>query len=156
MDSLASSRDSPSGIHEASRRILSVILQRLDGFSGESRNLLICATNRKQDLDAALLSRFDLSIHYNLPDMNTRAAVFSRYAKHLSNEHLQTLAKESSSLSCRDIKDVCEQAERQTASSIVKKELSQKNATPDLNSYLNCIQKRKNAANGYKKSYVDI
>ncbi len=53
--------------HEASRRILSVLLQKIDGFEGSSKSTLICATNRMQDLDAALLSRFDLVIGYNLP-----------------------------------------------------------------------------------------
>ncbi len=53
--------------HEVSRRILSVLLQKIDGFEGSSKSTLICATNRMQDLDAALLSRFDLTIGYHLP-----------------------------------------------------------------------------------------
>ncbi len=53
--------------HEASRRILSVLLQKIDGFEGSSKSTLICATNRMQDLDAALLSRYDLTIRYHLP-----------------------------------------------------------------------------------------
>jgi AAA+ superfamily predicted ATPase len=32
----------------------------------------------KQDLDAALISRFDLCIRYELPDEHTRCAVFAR------------------------------------------------------------------------------
>ena len=65
------SRDS-SHMHEATRRSLSVVLQRLEGFNGKSKSLLICATNRRSDLDAALLSRFDLSIKFELPDFETR------------------------------------------------------------------------------------
>jgi len=45
IDSIAQSRDSE--IHEASRRILSTLLRRLDSFESTSNVLLICATNRK-------------------------------------------------------------------------------------------------------------
>ena len=70
IDALATSRDSQ--IHEASRRTLGVLLRRVDGFSSHensshekgSKTLLICATNRMQDLDAALLSRFDSSVRF--------------------------------------------------------------------------------------------
>jgi len=44
---------------------------------------LICATNRKIDLDPAIISRTDLSIIFDLPDSNTRKKIFSQYAKHL-------------------------------------------------------------------------
>ena len=60
VDALATSRDQ-SGMHEATRRMLSVLLRRLDGFRQDGKGTLtVCATNRKSDLDAALLSRFDL------------------------------------------------------------------------------------------------
>ena len=71
VDSVAGSRDN-SHMHEATRRILSVVLQRVEGFKGKGKSLLICATNRRSDLDAALLSRFDLSIKFELPDFETR------------------------------------------------------------------------------------
>lgn len=60
VDALATSRNQ-SGMHEATRRMLSVLLRRLDGFRQDGKGTLtVCATNRKSDLDAALLSRFDL------------------------------------------------------------------------------------------------
>jgi hypothetical protein len=60
-------------MHEASRRLLGVLLREIDGFNhrdtagsssdgggGDSskRSVVIGATNRQQDLDAALLSRY--------------------------------------------------------------------------------------------------
>jgi SpoVK/Ycf46/Vps4 family AAA+-type ATPase len=83
LDSLATSRDR-ADMHEASRRLLGVLLREIDGFdnaaveggssgaasgvaSGQQqqqrgaasrRSVLIGATNRRQDLDAALLSRW--------------------------------------------------------------------------------------------------
>lgn len=123
-------------MHEASRRILSVLLQKVEGFSSAKKTTVVCATNRKQDLDSALISRFDLCIRYDLPDEATRKAVFGRcvklprwslvlttlwlstesdnaldavafrYAKQLSSDELAQLAVLSSGLSCRDIKEV--------------------------------------------------
>lgn len=79
IDSLATSRE--TGIHEATRRILSTLLRKIDSFESEGDVLVICATNRKKDLDPALISRTDMSIRFELPDAPTRAQIFQRYAK---------------------------------------------------------------------------
>jgi len=94
-------------MHEASRRILSTLLRKIDSFESSSDVLLICATNRKQDLDAAMLSRIDMSIKFEKPDMLSRQAIFKRYAKHLSEKELQDLALISENFSGRNISDVC-------------------------------------------------
>ena len=72
---------------------------------GKCNSLIICATNRPQDLDAALLSRFDLMIKYNMPDAKTRIAIIQRYAKQFigNTTALQQLGEISNRLSCRDI-----------------------------------------------------
>ncbi len=44
-------------MHEATRRLLGVLLRHLDGFETNKRSVVIAATNRKEDLDPALLSR---------------------------------------------------------------------------------------------------
>lgn len=50
IDSLATRRGSE--MHEATRRILSVLLRRIEGFeSGTNGSLVIGATNRRDDLD---------------------------------------------------------------------------------------------------------
>ena len=74
VDSLATSRE--SGLHEATRRILSTLLRKIDSFESDGEVLVICATNRKKDLDPALISRTDLSIRFELPDSQTRALIF--------------------------------------------------------------------------------
>jgi len=101
IDSLATSRE--SGIHEATRRILSTLLRKIDSFESDSEVLVICATNRKKDLDPALISRLDLSVRFELPDSKTRALIFQRYAKQLSKEDLTKLGEISLILSGRDI-----------------------------------------------------
>jgi ATP-dependent 26S proteasome regulatory subunit len=75
-------------MHEASRRILSTLLRKIDSFESSTNVLLICATNRKSDLDPAMLSRIDLAVNFALPDKHARAAIFRRYAKHLKDEEL--------------------------------------------------------------------
>ena len=72
IDALATSRDAPGGMHEATRRSLSVLLRKLDGFEANASTVLIAATNRPQDLDAALTSRFELAVRFPLPDQSTR------------------------------------------------------------------------------------
>ena len=126
IDSLVGSRENQS-MHEATRRILSVILQRVEGFQGKGNNVLIGATNRKEDLDPALISRFDTSVRYNLPDFETRQSILRRYAKHLGRVALYNLAKESEGFSSRDIKDMCEQAERRWAAQAISQ-----NRTEDM------------------------
>ena len=43
--------------------MLSVLLRRMDGFDASENTALIGATNRKSDLDVALISRFDVQVH---------------------------------------------------------------------------------------------
>lgn len=121
IDSLAGSRD--KNMFEATRRVLSVLLRRLDGIDAVNSTITIGATNRKNDLDGALLSRFDQTIFFPLPNDKERAAIFGNYAKHLNDEDLMELAKISEKLSGRNIKDVCEYTERRwTRKLIIKKE----------------------------------
>lgn len=142
IDTVATSRDDHS-MHEATRHLLSVVLQQIEGFQGKGKSLLVCATNRKQDLDAALLSRIDLSIYFDLPDFNTRKSIFSYYAKQFKEQEkiLNNLADETDGMSCRDLKDICEQSERQCASRKIRKETS--GDFPSFEEYLKSIQRRK-------------
>ncbi|KAG6609393.1 aaa-type atpase family protein [Phytophthora cinnamomi] len=114
-----------------------IFIDEIDALAGD-RSGVVCATNRKQDLDAALISRFDLSIRYNLPDEKTRRAVFARYAKQLTGDELSQLATVSPQLSCRDIKEICEYAERKWASKVLKKE--ETTELPTLQTYMEAVK----------------
>ena len=61
-------------MHEATRRLLGVLLRQLDGFGPQSRSIVVGATNRRQDLDPALLSRFDAAVTFGLPSEPNRCA----------------------------------------------------------------------------------
>ncbi len=110
IDSLAGSRE--DGLFEATRRLLSVLLRKIEGFESREGVLTIGATNRAQDLDHALLSRFDHIISFPLPNAEERAAIFHGYAIHLTEQDCRTLGEAATAFSGRNIKDACERAER--------------------------------------------
>ena len=121
IDSLAGSRE--EGIVEATRKLLSVLLRKLDGFEGKPRTLTLGATNRKQDLDRALLSRFDKSIYFPLPDTKERAAILENYAFHLNEENRFVISSLLDGYSGRNMKDFCDFVERKWASAIIERSL---------------------------------
>jgi SpoVK/Ycf46/Vps4 family AAA+-type ATPase len=121
IDSLAGSRD--QNMFEATRRVLSVLLRRLDGIDAAKKTITIGATNRKDDLDHALISRFDQTIHFPLPNREERASIFSNYACHLSAEECLLLGERGDKLSGRNIKDICEFAERRWARKLLIKKM---------------------------------
>ena len=96
------------------------------GFEGKGKSLLLCATNRRTDLDAALLSRFNLVLTYPLPDPSARVAVIKRYAKQFDKDDtaLSQMTYASEGLSCRDIKEACENVERAYASRLIRRQLA--------------------------------
>lgn len=125
-------------MHESTRRLLGVLLRFMDGFHAP-RSIVIGATNRKGDLDPALLSRFDASVHFELPQIMCRAAIFARYARQLSDEEHKQLAAMTDGFSGRDIRDVCEQTERQWAARLIRKGGS---GLPGLQEYKQSVDAR--------------
>ena len=121
IDSLAGSRN--DNMFEATRRILSVLLRRLDGIDSVTNTITIGATNRKGDLDHALISRFDQTIHFPLPNEKERSAIYSNYAAHLNEEEIGSISKISGNFSGRNIKDICEFAERRWARKLIIKNM---------------------------------
>ncbi len=117
IDSLAGSRD--QNMFEATRRVLSVLLRRLDGIDSVTNTITIGATNRRNDLDAALVNRFDQTIRFPLPNEKERAAIFGNYATQLSPEELTALGAASEGLSGRSIRDICEFVERRWARKLI-------------------------------------
>lgn len=145
VDSFAIARDSE--IHEATRRILSVILRQIDGFEQDRRVVVIAATNRKEDLDPALISRFDSIICFGLPDQQTRVEIAAQYAKHLTRSELVQFSLATQEMSGRDIRDVCQQAERHWASKLIRgqvpKDEKGEPSLPPIDEYLSCAEQRR-------------
>ncbi|MBI4130686.1 AAA family ATPase [Candidatus Roizmanbacteria bacterium] len=80
LDALAPSRD---GAHEATRKVVSIILQNMDGFKANPHVTVLAATNRPQDIDEALRrpGRFDKKIFVGLPSVEGRIAILSVHMK---------------------------------------------------------------------------
>lgn len=84
IDSVAAQRDDES--HEASRRVVAQLLAAMDGFSQDDNVVVIAATNRPQDVDAALRrpGRFDWEIAFPMPGRTDRGLILRASAKRLS------------------------------------------------------------------------
>ncbi len=124
IDSLATSRE--DGLFEATRNLLSVLLRKLDGITKMGGIITIGATNRKEDLDPALLSRFDRKIFFPLPSVEERSEILSGFAIQLSQDERLSLAKDLEGYSGRNLKDFCDSVERKWVSELIlaKKEIS--------------------------------
>lgn len=113
IDALAPSRNEK--LFEASRRLLSVLLRKIDGIEAQANIITVGATNRLQDLDSALVSRFDSILEFSEPAAEDIRELLAFYAKHLPIDKSAQLAQEMAGLSVRAIRDVCLKAERQLA-----------------------------------------
>ncbi|MDH5719810.1 MAG: ATP-binding protein [Spirochaetia bacterium] len=139
IDSLAPSRNEK--IFEATRRMLSVLLRKIEGIESKTNYLTIGATNRKQDLDQALLSRFDTILEFPLPDIDDIANILKLYAKHLNKDENLKLAEKLKGYSPRAIKDICRRAERSQAREMIdsgEKEVK----LPGIEKYINSFSLR--------------
>ncbi len=109
IDALAGKRTAISRSWERSQ--LLTLLQWLEGVETSDNYVLIATTNRYQDLDAALLSRFKEVVFFPMPDEATIEALLRYYAKHLRKHQRQQLAKALVGFSPRAIKNFCETVE---------------------------------------------
>lgn len=111
-DSIMITRD--SGVHEATRRVISQLLMEIDGFSTkkDEKVLIMAATNRPWDLDDAMISRFQRKIYVPLPDIESRRQIFEIHLKgsSLSDMTITALSQMSDGYSGRDIANVCREA----------------------------------------------
>ncbi len=141
IDSLAPSRNDK--IFEATRRILSVLLRKLDGIEDYKNCITIGATNRKEDIDSALLSRFENIIEFPYPSQEDRIKILDLYAKHLQKQEKDTLARALVDNAPRGIKDICKQAERIHTRNIIEGQY--KTITPPpLQCYLGVLSQSSN------------
>ncbi len=141
IDSLAGSRN--QNMFEATRRILSVLLRKIDGMDPAEKTITIGATNRMTDLDPALISRFDQIIKFPYPNQEERAAIFANYARHLTNDECSHLGLKSANLTGRNIKDICEQTERRWVRKILVRNLE--TVPPPFDYYRQSLQIWKNS-----------
>ena len=107
---------SGSAIETENTRIVTALLNELDGFEPSQGVLVLAATNSISALDEALIrpGRFDARVSVPYPDENARIKLVEMYSrgKRLSPEcTAQALAKKFSGFSCAKIESVLNRAQ---------------------------------------------
>lgn len=108
-----------TGVDKENNRIITTMLNEMDGFDTKDGILVIAATNSYSSLDSALIrpGRFDLKYNIPNPDLNTRLKLIELYTKgkvldkdinkerladafeNLSSSAIETILNEASMLS---------------------------------------------------------
>ena len=104
-----------TGIDKENNRIITAMLNEMDGFTANNGLLVIAATNSFASLDPALVrpGRFDLKYHIGEPDYATRLKLVEIYTKDKKlGEDIDeaTLATSFDGLSCSAIEAVLNEA----------------------------------------------
>lgn len=104
-----------TGVDKENNRIITTMLNEMDGFNTEDGILVIAATNSYSSLDPALIrpGRFDLKYNISNPDYNTRIKLIELYTKKkkLSNDiEISKMAESFENLSCAAIEAIINEA----------------------------------------------
>ena len=124
IDSIGKKRDSYTS-DDVAPRVMSVLLEELDGFKGKSSVISIGATNMPDQLDPALIrpGRFDKIIYMHLPDAVARKSIFKVHLKRLPVDKgldYDKLSAMTERYSGADIKNICTEASRLAAREAVR------------------------------------
>lgn len=114
IDSVGAKRTN-SQIHPYANQTVNQLLSEMDGFSGSSGVIVIGATNKKENLDQALLrpGRFDMEVNVLPPDANGREEIFKLYLSKVnaaSNLDYKKLGLLSRGMTGADINNIVNQA----------------------------------------------
>lgn len=108
---------SESGVDEVGPRVLSTLLQEIDGYKDDKKPVIVVgATNVPNKLDPALMrpGRFDKIIYMHLPDFDARKAIFRVHLAKIRDKSpdidYDKLAKMTERYSGADIKNVVTEA----------------------------------------------
>ena len=104
-----------TGVDKENNRIITAMLNEMDGFDTEDGILVIAATNSYSSLDPALIrpGRFDLKYNISNPDQNTRIKLIELYTKNkkISEDiNKERLASSFENLSCSAIETILNEA----------------------------------------------
>lgn len=109
-----SDQDNMNGEREVSRTMLE-LLNQLDGFSELNNVKVICATNRPDTLDPALMrsGRLDRKIELPLPDEEARVAILKIHSSKMTlgdNVNFREIARSTEDFNGAMLKAVCVEA----------------------------------------------
>jgi len=114
IDSVGGKRSS-SVLHPYANQTINQLLAEMDGFHKNDGVIVLGATNRKQDLDKALLrpGRFDVQVEVPAPDVKGRVELLKFYLKSVAagdDIDVTKMAKGTTGFTGADIKNVVNQA----------------------------------------------
>ena len=103
------------GFHREHDQTLNQLLVELDGFGHRDEVVVMAASNRIQDLDAALLrpGRFDRQVLVAPPDVSGREAILTVHTRSkplAADVDLGRIAKQTSGLTGADLANICNEA----------------------------------------------
>lgn len=114
IDSVGQKRTN-SAIHPYANQTVNQLLTEMDGFHQNEGVIVIGATNRREELDKALLrpGRFDVEVTVPAPDLKGREELFEYYlgkVKVSSDVSAQMLARNTTGFTGADIENMINQA----------------------------------------------
>jgi cell division protease FtsH len=114
LDAVGSSRIG-GGFHREHDQTLNQLLVELDGFTARDEVVVMAASNRLQDLDAALLrpGRFDRQVLVAAPDVAGRQAILAVHTRDkplAADVDLARVARQTSGLTGADLANLCNEA----------------------------------------------
>jgi SpoVK/Ycf46/Vps4 family AAA+-type ATPase len=98
--------------HEATSRLISILLTEMDGLADASETLLVGSINDLDSIDAAVLDRFDLRIEFGLPTEHEVQSALTYYAAHLPPEDIAEVAAHLRGCNYRQVSRFAEHAVR--------------------------------------------
>lgn len=119
IDSVGAKRTN-SVLHPYANQTINQLLTEMDGFHQNQNIIVLGATNRREDLDRALLrpGRFDIEVDVGLPDYVGRKQIIDLYLKKILSKDIdvELLARGTSGFTGADIENMVNQAAVKAAS----------------------------------------
>ncbi|KAG7209772.1 hypothetical protein KM043_011393 [Ampulex compressa] len=113
IDAIGSKRIA-SELHPHANQTINQLLSEMDGFIQNEGIIVLAATNRRKELDVALVrpGRFDLEISVDIPDYYGRKEIFDLYLARIVTRDVDvdTLAKNTTGFTGADIENMVNQA----------------------------------------------
>lgn len=114
IDSVGAKR-SNSLLHPYANQTINQLLTEMDGFRQNEGVIVLGATNRRDDLDKALLrpGRFDVEINVSVPDLNGRKEILQLYLGKVILAHdvdVEVLARGTTGFTGADLENMVNQA----------------------------------------------
>lgn len=123
IDSVGAKRTN-SVLHPYANQTINQLLAEMDGFRKNEGVIVLGATNRRQDLDKALMrpGRFDVEVQVPIPDQEGRQEIFDYYlgkVKKASDVKVDVMSRGTRGFTGADIKNVVNQAALRAAAELV-------------------------------------